>query len=387
MPIALISGPFLPDLIVVILALLNLKNNFIKILSHKIFQIFIILYLYLIIRSYFSINPLLSLESSLFIFRFAIYIFSFSILFLFNHNQINKIFLFFSIISLVLITDTLIQAIFGKNIFFINPVDSMRVTSFFGNEQKSGFFLFFLSPFVLIYLHKLKHKFSYVHIFLNLFLILNMIAIAYSGERSSLGMSLIFFILFNIYFNSYKKNILIFGSFITIFAIFLMLNPLQKERIINKTFNQILENDNIYIFSKRYHGHYTASVNIFLDNPVFGVGTKIFREICSDELYKTEFSCSSHPHNYYLQVLSETGIIGFSFLIYFLYVFYRDKFKIIFDKNINRYRNFDTKVLFFSFISIIFPLLPSGSIFNNWRLVIISTLIGFIIFLSKDIKD
>ena len=121
MPIALISGPFLPDLIVVILALLNLKNNFIKILSHKIFQIFIILYLYLIIRSYFSINPLLSLESSLFIFRFAIYIFSFSILFLFNHNQINKIFLFFSIISLVLITDTLIQAIFGKNIFFYKP--------------------------------------------------------------------------------------------------------------------------------------------------------------------------------------------------------------------------------------------------------------------------
>ena len=125
---------------------------------------------------------MLSLESSLFIFRFAIYIFAFSILFLFNHNQINKIFLFFSIISLVLITDTLIQAIFGKNIFFINPVDSMRVTSFFGNEQKSGFFLFFLSPFVLIYLHKLKHKFSYGHIFLNLFLILNMIAIAYSGE-------------------------------------------------------------------------------------------------------------------------------------------------------------------------------------------------------------
>ena len=35
-----------------------------------------------------------------------------------------------------------------------------------------------------------------------------------------------------------------------------------------------------------------------------------------------EFACSTHPHNYYLQLLGESGLVVFLFLfLFFLYVF------------------------------------------------------------------
>ena len=44
----------------------------------------------------------------------------------------------------------------------------------------------------------------------------------------------------------------------------------------------------------------------------------MFRVLCSKEEYKVnEFSCSTHPHNYYLQMLSENGIIGFLLIFIF----------------------------------------------------------------------
>ena len=55
---------------------------------------------------------------------------------------------------------------------------------------------------------------------------------------------------------------------------------------------------------------------MYLDNKILGVGVRNFRKLCSDKKYeKSNLSCAPHPHNTYIQILSETGIIGFSFLM------------------------------------------------------------------------
>ena len=51
---------------------------------------------------------------------------------------------------------------------------------------------------------------------------------------------------------------------------------------------------------------------MYLDNKLFGVGTKMYRKLCQKEkYYVNKFSCTTHPHNFYFQLLAENGLIGF----------------------------------------------------------------------------
>ena len=72
---------------------------------------------------------------------------------------------------------------------------------------------------------------------------------------------------------------------------------------------------------------------------------------------------STHPHNYILELLSETGIIGF--ILFFLFVFSVFKKFILFNN-----KNIFNIASFFLFIIIIIPILPSGSFFNNYNSII-----------------
>ena len=78
--------------------------------------------------------------------------------------------------------------------------------------------------------------------------------------------------------------------------------------------------------------------------------------------------CTTHPHNFYLQLLSETGIVGTLFiLLNFLYLLailtkflYRKLFKNVVELNNPQI------CLIINFIVFLFPLLPNGNFFNNW---------------------
>ena len=69
---------------------------------------------------------------------------------------------------------------------------------------------------------------------------------------------------------------------------------------------------------------------MFEDKPLFGHGPKMFRVKCSNKKYEVDqFSCATHPHNYSLQLLSETGIIGFIFFLLFYLSLLKMLFKLL----------------------------------------------------------
>ena len=54
-----------------------------------------------------------------------------------------------------------------------------------------------------------------------------------------------------------------------------------------------------------------GGLSVFETAPVLGIGPATHRELCPSILDETpEFRCDNHPHNYYIQLLTETGVIG-----------------------------------------------------------------------------
>ena len=126
---------------------------------------------------------------------------------------------------------------------------------------------------------------------------------------------------------------------------------------------------------------------MFKDNKLTGVGPKNFRIVCHEKKYNISIhTCSTHPHNTYLQLLSETGIFGFLsiLLIFFTCVYFllKNFFLKISGKKII-FNNFEI-CLILHFIISLFPLTTSGNFFNNWLSIIYFYPLGVLIWsLSK----
>jgi O-antigen ligase len=103
-------------------------------------------------------------------------------------------------------------------------------------------------------------------------------------------------------------------------------------------------------------------------------------------VYEYKNGCNTHPHNIYLQFLSELGIIGcFLFLIIFVYSSYCLFILVVksFKKKLNNVEHCLALVIL-CVITSMFPIFPSGNYFNNWLLVISYLPIGFYLSLAND---
>ena len=122
---------------------------------------------------------------------------------------------------------------------------------------------------------------------------------------------LIFLISKNI---SLKLFISLVSSSIITLLLFVSLNNDINSRF-QETINDFKEVEFYLPLTKVHEGHIKSSAKMFIDKPLFGHGPKMFKFICDEEKFKGDYSCSTHPHNYYFQLLADTGIFGFLFLI------------------------------------------------------------------------
>ena len=390
MPLLLISGPFLSDAgvsIVAIIFLINsLKNKLLKFYNNIFFKTFIIFCIILVLSSLLSNNVLLSLKNSFFYFRFGIFSLCFWYLLEKNKSLLKHLFFSILICFLSLIIDGYIQYFYGKNLFGYALYNEFRVSSFFGSELILGSYLSRLFPILFglfVFLDKVK-KSKTLLFFITLIFILTEGLIFLSGERLALffmNLSAIFIILMLRNYKIYRfwTYIASLGLIIVLLNVF----PNAKERLIDQTIHDFTRNteNTLYIFSKPHNDMYIAAYRIFLDNKFFGVGPRQFRNECQNYPV-SEYSCDSHPHNTYLELLSEAGM--FAFLIVFLtfiYICYISIKHLIFKIIKNKQGLFnDFEVCLFSAIIIsLWPFSPSGSFFNNWMSIVYYLPVGIIL--------
>ena len=148
------------------------------------------------------------------------------------------------------------------------------------------------------------------------------------------------------------------------------------------TKSELFENNKINIFTKVYQAHYTVAFNMFKDRPLIGHGVKSFREACKENRYDHYNGCTTHPHNFYMQFLAETGLFGFFFLILFYFYILFKFIKIFFKKERNKI-DLIKLILYQAIIVNLFPFMPSGNFFNNWMSIVLYIPIALIIFFEN----
>jgi hypothetical protein len=116
-------------------------------------------------------------------------------------------------------------------------------------------------------------------------------------------------------------------------------------------------------FGSGHFAVYLTAINVWIDNPIIGNGIKSFRIKCLTKLHLPNRACSTHPHNYYLELLNDTGLLGALLFVCAIFYLITNKFF-----NFKDYEK-NEKLLFISLLIIIiaefFPLKSSGSFFST----------------------
>jgi len=197
----------------------------------------------------------------------------------------------------------------------------------------------FISIFLIVYLINsnldLKYKFSFS--VLSLFTILSII---FSGTR---GIWVAFPItIFLLLFLINKKYIIYFLVFIIFInsSIFLFLPDYYSERLIS-IFDLTNDRSNVTRILL-----WKSSLLIFYNNLINGVGLNNFSvEINKDKYFNQSMVSTAHAHNNFLQLASETGLIGLFSFLFLLYNVINFLIKFIKKEKNKNYQSFYISVL------------------------------------------
>lgn len=362
----------------------SIKEKNWKWISNKWIIFFLIFWLYNLINSFFSTDTLGAFKTSFFYIRFLF----FSLLisnYGFNYLKFDKIINFWFVCLSLVTIDLFIQYIFKFNLLGFPP-DGARYSGVFGNELIVGSFLSrylpLVIPFLIFYYKDLKTIYLKLGlIFIILFFLFNILI---SGERTAFIVFFVYLICLLIYI--FRKKII---SLILICALLFstLLISLQTNdvKIRYNEFKNIVLN-----FDQSSYGKlWSSSYELWKLNPVSGVGFKNFRVECDlkikDESGNTHPLCSSHPHNLYLELLSETGIIGLLLFIFIFYFFLREIIPIFFllKENKEKYLYLSNLIMVLIYL---WPIITYGSFYTSLNGLYIWLNISIINHLKQTIK-
>jgi len=352
------------------------------------------------------------LQSSIFkylsFFRFVLMLFGLIIFFEKNNNEniFSKIYKTYVVILSILVIDILIEYFFGYNLLGYKSSQEGRIASFTNDELIIGYIFCFVALFTLAYIFK-KFNHYYFFILICIFVIVCFLV----GERSNFLkfvslIMLFYFIYFVLNFKKLKiKNLLIFTPIIIV-AIFtfyeLTKNTKQGSSLFRLTEDLIIVKDGKFSLNivqrfkvSTHAAHYATAYKIFLNYPIFGIGINNFYSESKKEKYEDGkfgytnatsdgivetpvLRASTHPHQVYLEIISEVGLVGLLYCIFiFIYPIFISLKSYMVRKEINLISHLLLHIYF------IFPILPSGSFFGTNYGIPFWFNLSILIYLSK----
>jgi hypothetical protein len=302
-------------------------------------------------------SPLIKLIKSILFFRFFLLLL---IIYLLNKEDILNFKYFIlsaSLASVIISLDIIYQFIFGHNIIGLKSAGYSN-SGFFGNEYIAGSFIQRFSFFAILFTILIFRDKKYTK-FISTIVVMFVLSagIILSGNKMPVILfifGLFFFLFFNLQIKKMFFTILL--TLMMLFSFIILSNEKYKSYIhntyksfygqantmLNKTGlqkwvktkrveeNQTAKSKTNFYTVKHESNHrriYLAAIDTWKINSIFskifGNGIKSFREDCwkledqpntylGEDLYPGMKNrlCSNHPHNYYLEILVEAGILG-----------------------------------------------------------------------------
>jgi O-antigen ligase len=296
-------------------------------------------------------------------------------------------------VSLFLILDSWYQYILGFDIFGFEKHSLERLTGPF-NGPHIGMWItklvilpIFLFTIIKKYNNFLTNRFS--PIFFIIFFVVFFLTIFITGERMALLMSIlsIFTISLGLFLS---KNISILKMAFFLFFIsigvyfFSIFDSTQTQRAIYSTIDGIIK----FSTEDGYGAIWKNAFHVWHDSPWFGAGLHKFREACQILVYGSIEDAvfpgeCFHPHNISMQLLSETGIVGF---ILFFTMVVALSIRLLKDSYIKK-----DWLLYFLILNVLFasflPIQSNTDFFSNKYSSLIWLLVGVTLSLCRCIEN
>ena len=378
LPLSIILGPSISLINIFLFILIYFfkyfsKDHFKIILKDKTIVLLFLLNIYLVFNTIISIEPSNGIYRNIGFVRFILFFIAINYLFYLKKYDLS-LFKVWAIIFFVFVFDVYFERFNGSNILGFGSLDQAygpRVISFFKDEPIAGAYLIGLLFIIAGYIFlNFKNRDKIYKIFSLIILLIFIISVLVTGERSNTIKAFsgfLFFMFFLDYFKLRYKIIIIF-SFFAIFLITIVNSNYMKSRYVSQIYDlfSTKEIKSEHDLSKiKYFKLYSSGLTVFKNYPLFGVGNKNYRiETCNNKnAVKFDYFCSTHPHQIYIEFLSEHGLIGSIILLSILFsLIFRILRKIIETKN---YIQIGAMIyILTNFI----PMIPSGAFFSDFNI-------------------
>ena len=354
-------------IILIVFLIFSVRSIEKEIFKNSALIFLIVLYIYLIFNSFIAIDFKMSATRNFGFIRHILLFIAVNYFFKLSDKK-NNIFIFWTLVVIIVAIDSFIEFYFGHNILGYGELYGDRIVSFFKDEPIVGAYLgAFMFIIIGYFFDKFIEKDLKFKLLLTLVIFILFSAILITGERSNgikVMLGLILFFILNRRLNL-KFKIFTLLVLITIFSFAILNSSYLKNRYYTQFIYHFydIERFSNFIKKQQYFELYRSGIAVFKDHPFFGVGNKNYRVVTSKyENIKDDYEYSTHPHQIYFELLSEHGAVGTIIILSLIFSMMFKNLKIIILS-----RNSIQLGCFIYLIINFLPFLPSGSFFADFN--------------------